>query len=288
MIKYFLNSLLLLLVLTGQSFSQFVTLHVEKDINGSGSGQITVNGTAKTLPYTDNFLVGTPIEIIAVPDIGNHFVEWSGDLNSTNSTETFSMFTDRNISVTYEIDELIIGATVNPSGSGSISGLNAGGIYSYNDEVNLTATANTGYTFTKWTENGTQVSTNTNYSFTATVDRNLVANFSQNQYTITATANPSGGGTITGLKVGGIYIHGEQVNLTATANTGYTFTNWTENGTAVSSNANYSFSASTNRNLVANFSQNQYTITATANPSGGGTITGLKVGGIYIHGEQVN
>ncbi|MFZ1290657.1 MAG: T9SS type A sorting domain-containing protein, partial [Melioribacteraceae bacterium] len=155
--------------------------------------------------------------------------------------------------------------------------LKVGGIYIHGEQVNLTATANTGYTFTNWTENGTAVSSNANYSFSASTNRNLIANFSQNQYIITATVNPSSGGTITGLKVGGIYNHGEQVNLTATANTGYTFTNWTENGTEVSTNANYSFSATANRNLIANFITTKYALNFTKSGNGDGQI---KVNGI--------
>ncbi len=41
----------------------------------------------------------------------------------------------------------------------------------------------------------------------------------------------------------------------ATPGTGYNFRNWTENGTNVSTSANYTFTASTNRTLVANFAQ---------------------------------
>ena len=41
--------------------------------------------------------------------------------------------------------------------------------------------------------------------------------------------------------------------MTATANEGYKFLNWTENGEVVSENAEYSFTITSDRNLVANF-----------------------------------
>ena len=69
-------------------------------------------------------------------------------------------------------------------------------------------------------------------------------------YTITASANPAEGGTVTGE---GSYVQGTTCTLTATANSGYSFVNWTENNEVVSTNANYSFTVSGNRNLVANF-----------------------------------
>ncbi len=41
----------------------------------------------------------------------------------------------------------------------------------------MLATPGAGYDFVNWTESGSQVSTNTSYTFTLTSDRNLVAEF---------------------------------------------------------------------------------------------------------------
>ena len=62
--------------------------------------------------------------------------------------------------------------------------------------------------------------------------------------------------------------------VTATAATGYTFANWTENGSVVSTNASYTFSVNAYRTLVAHFTQNTYTVTVAANPTNGGTVSG--------------
>ncbi|MCF6364567.1 MAG: T9SS type A sorting domain-containing protein [Bacteroidales bacterium] len=126
------------------------------------------------------------------------------------------------------------------------------GTYDYGQTASLTATAETGYVFANWTENGTQVSTNTNYSFTVTENRTLIANFEIQTFNISASSNPSNGGTITGT---GTYDYGATASLTATAETNYDFVNWTENGTQVSANANYSFTVTDNRTLVANFDE---------------------------------
>ena len=72
------------------------------------------------------------------------------------------------------------------------------------------------------------------------------------EFTITATAEPSEGGTIEGADV---YFQGEMCTLTATANEGYVFVNWTENGVEASTEANYSFEVTADRNLVANFEE---------------------------------
>lgn len=67
---------------------------------------------------------------------------------------------------------------------------------------------------------------------------------------ISAISNPKNGGTITGM---GSYYLGESVYLEATPETGYSFVGWFENGVQVSSEQNYDFSTTENRNLVANF-----------------------------------
>ena len=69
-------------------------------------------------------------------------------------------------------------------------------------------------------------------------------------HNITATAEPSEAGTVQGF---GTYAHGETCTLTATANEGYAFDHWSENGIPVSSEANYTFEVLANRNLIAHF-----------------------------------
>jgi hypothetical protein len=70
------------------------------------------------------------------------------------------------------------------------------------------------------------------------------------KYTITASASPSGGGTVSG---GGTFASGSSQTVTAKANSGYTFANWTENGSVVSSSASYNFTLGGDLNLVADF-----------------------------------
>ena len=51
----------------------------------------------------------------------------------------------------------------------------------------------------------------------------------------------------------GSYLQGNSCTLTATANTGYTFVNWTQNGNEISTNATISFTVTENATFVANF-----------------------------------
>ena len=139
--------------------------------------------------------------------------------------------------------------TASPSlaGSGLISG---GGGYSAGLTATLTAEANLGYEFVSWTEDGTVVSSTASYSFVANADRTLVANFTP-ILTITTSSSPVAGGTTSG---GGSYGSGTSVTVGATANAGYAFGHWTQGGSAVTNAASYTFVATANRVLVANFS----------------------------------
>ncbi len=138
--------------------------------------------------------------------------------------------------------------------------------YNASQSATATATPNNGYTFANWTENGSVVSTSANYTFTMTNSRSLVANFIQ-QFNITILSNPTGGGTTTGAST---YNSGISVTVTATANSGYIFIDWTEGGSVVSSNPNYTFNISSSRALVANFIVSQVSVSQSysfANPT---------------------
>jgi len=72
------------------------------------------------------------------------------------------------------------------------------------------------------------------------------------QYTVSVTANPTAGGSVT-QSGSGIYDENTSVTVTANPNTNYTFTGWSENGSIVSTDEIYTFSITSNRNLTANF-----------------------------------
>lgn len=69
-------------------------------------------------------------------------------------------------------------------------------------------------------------------------------------YTITATIDPSGSGTVSGA---GAYQAGETVTITAEPGDGYKFSGWQENGVVVSENAAYTFTVTGDRTLAAVF-----------------------------------
>ncbi len=117
-----------------------------------------------------------------------------------------------------------ISVSANPPGVGTVTG---GGNYLPGAAVTVTATlspTNTlPYSFLNWTENDSVQTTNTTYSFTASRDRQLVANFTLPQYTVSAFNAPPADGSVTGT---GAYFYGTTNSLTAYPNAGYNFSYW--------------------------------------------------------------
>jgi Divergent InlB B-repeat domain/FG-GAP repeat len=84
------------------------------------------------------------------------------------------------------------------------------------------------------------------------------------QHTVAVSASPSAGGTVSG---GGTFGEASSRTVTANANSGYNFVNWTQNGSVVSTAASYTFTLNGNVTLVANFTTTQNTNTVSASPS---------------------
>lgn len=188
------------------------------------------------------------------PVMGSHTFEFvpkdilvivpCGTTPAYSSALGWSEFTNFQVDAACSYD---ITVSANPSGGGTVTG---DGTYSHGETCTLVTTATEGYTFVNWTKDNVEVSTNSEYSFAAIQSGDYQANFSLNTYEITAVANDASLGTVTG---GGTYNYGETVTLTATANTGVLFRNWTEGGTVISTDETYSFTATSDRSIVANF-----------------------------------
>lgn len=141
-----------------------------------------------------------------------------------------------------------IAVSASPSAGGKASG---SGTFAAGILRTVKATANSSYTFANWTENSSVVSSSATYTFNVTGDRNLLANFvPKPSYTITVSATPSLDGKVSG---GGTFLAGSSHTVKAKALKGFSFVNWTENGTVVSTSASYKLTLGADQILVANF-----------------------------------
>lgn len=169
-------------------------------MTGSGTGEGTVTGGGTTCTVTKGGITGncqalvktsTPAEsnaeiMVATPGGSSTFAGWSGTKCSGMGTCKVDIRRSGLVPVPEFVSikagfnratQYFITLSASPTNGGSVSG---GGTYNANSAVSVTATAAAGYTFSRWTEDGGQVSANATYPFTATASRNLVAVFTQN------------------------------------------------------------------------------------------------------------
>ncbi len=299
---------------TGYTFTNWTDSGSTTSVSTSPSYQFTVNGNralvanftiippAKFAVVTSSspiaggstfgggsYDVGTSVTVIESPNPGYTFVNWTenGTVVSTSSSFQFTLSANRTFVANFSIVPALQFAVI-LANSPAAGGTNTGsGSYASGTSVTISASPNTGYTFVNWTEGTTVISTSASYTFVITASRTLVANYVINSYTLTATASPLAGGTITMSPNQPKYDHGSNVLLTAIPATGYTFTNWTEGGVILSTSAAYQISMTRNRALVANFKLNSYGLTLLINPSAGGSVTKNPDQASYDSGSSV-
>ena len=98
------------------------------------------------------------------------------------------------------------------------------GYYDNGDEATLTATANNGYRFVKWSDEVTE----NPRTIVVTQDSTFTAIFEANAFTISTSVIDDAMGSVT---EGGEYAYGTEITLTATANDGYRFAQWSDGNT---------------------------------------------------------
>ena len=220
------------------------------DYGDGNSEQFTIE-SGSSASYTRAVETGSNIALTWIA--GSYIGECSFDIkfdngvliyNKTGLNSSFQQ--ELNINCAVATAPRTITAVADPIEGGTVEGA---GTYESGTLVTLTAEPNVGYGFCYWSENGQQVSTDANYSFLVSTDRNLVARFSL-PMNITVTTNMAEGGTATG---GGEYYLGNTCTLTATPNEGYLFLHWSKNGEVVSCNATYSFSVTEEAEIEAVF-----------------------------------
>lgn len=162
--------------------------------------------------------------------------------------------------------------TASAGDGGSVSTL--GGSYNKGTQISITATANSGYRFTGWS-NGSL-----DNPVTVILDSNtiLTANFEQVPvYSISVLAEE--GGSVS--TEGGDYSEGTQLTITATPDEGYEFSGWSDGSTE----STRTIQASEDLTLTASFTEleNSYQLTVSAGE--GGKVS--SEGGVYNEGTEV-
>ena len=242
--------------------------------NIANAGTISGNGT---YDYKEE------VTLTATTNEGYTFDGWykNNVRVETSSTYSFAMpYNDLAIEARWTVNSYSLTLTKNISEAGTVTGAN---IYEYGESVTINAIANEGYVFDAWYINNVKTDYTKEATFTMPYNNlTIEAKFKYDSYNVSVTKNINDAGTVTG---NGAYDYKEEVTLTATTNTGYTFDGWYENNVRVKINSTYSFTMP-NKNVVveARWTVNSYSLTLTKNISEAGTVTGAN---IYEYGESV-
>ncbi|HLF01153.1 MAG TPA: TadE/TadG family type IV pilus assembly protein, partial [Anaerolineales bacterium] len=228
---------------------------------------------------------GLSVTISAVPDTNQEFVDWTADSAGNNHVSydnpyTFTMASNTSLFAQFDsvhCHTLQINIVTNGGGTGGsvttnpTSSVNcAPGEFPADSTVDLTYTANAGYTFAGWSG----AASGTNPSVTVDMENVspdpyviVTATFNRTCYTLSKTTTPTSGGSISfspasssGCSAGQFYA-GEQVLVTGVPASGYYFSSWSGAFTG-SGNPSYYTMPAANMSLDARFNKSCVTHTS--------------------------
>ena len=172
----------------------------------TGNRQFTANFTAAPAPqYTitvtadpanlgvvtggGDYEEGSTCSLTAIPNTGNVFTHWTENGNPVSTNPQYSFIVTENASFVahFTMQTFEVELNVSPADGGVVNG---SGIYTYGATATVSVTPGQNYNFVNWTENGTEVSTETSFSFVVTENRQLIANLS---FVSSVSQNEAGG-----------------------------------------------------------------------------------------------
>jgi uncharacterized repeat protein (TIGR02543 family) len=271
-----------LAITTGETHSLTVTSDGCCDITVGALGTVAAGQT-----QVFNVAIDANVLLTATASACCQFTGWEVDSVSVGGNPINVTMNSNHTAVAtcVELGPYTLTTSANPPAGGSVAG---GGSYSCGQQATLTATANPGYAFTGWSGDlGGAVNPAT---LLMNGNKSVTANFAGNTYSLTVTSDGCCDITVGGL---GTVAAGQTqvfnvaaaavVPLTATAPACCQFTGWEVDSVAVGGNP-INVTMNSNHTAVATgVGLGPYTLTASASPPAGGSVTG---GGSYNCGQQ--
>ena len=251
------------------------------NVSANGDGEVEINGVTarsalwnceaaapdtmeydspdKTEYFSDeiNATIGDTVELTITGEISNSpfmaiLCKCSESWGTEEQLQSCSgMFTPYNVSFDYEGNPVSVYYYEISSAKGAGYTLYQGrytltinwlqpGTYAYGTEVTVKAAPNEGSNFVNWTENGDEVSADAEYSFTVTGNRELLANFEKQKFTVQFVNEDGTELQTSQVPYGETPAYtGETPTKEATAEYTYTFAGWSPEITSVTGEATY-------------------------------------------------
>lgn len=215
-------------------------------------------------------------DLNATPAVGYDFTQWTGaddDIADVNdSTTTIKMDSDANVTAVFTEKSYLV--TVSSTSGGDANG---SGIFLHSQILSITASPQVGYKFTGWSGDigslGDANASSTTLSMSiAAANLSITANFALKEYPLAVNANQ--GGDANGTES---YKHFDQVEVVASPLSGWSFSHWSGDTPALSSdqNASTTVNVTGNTSITANFTRNQYVLTVLSGTGGDANGSGI-------------
>lgn len=244
-----------------------VTYELTTHVDPAGSGSVT--------PPSGTYNEGTSVNVVATPTPGSDysFSHWSGDASGTNDHIVITMDDDKDITAHFTAAPPTYTLTthVDPSGAGTVSP--PGGTYPQGTVLSVSANANTGYVFDHWS--GDASGTSQTIELIMNSNKDITAHFELEdggEYWNLTTYVAEGNGTVDPAGTN-TYADGEQVTITATPDTRWTFDHWS--GDLSGSQNPAIVTMTSHKTVAAHFAPDlpdEVTLTMISTPPSGGTI----------------
>jgi hypothetical protein len=282
--------------MAARAYKEYNPIQVTLTMGVSPSG----TGTTTPSPGTHQYDQGTTVHCTATANSGYHFEHWSGSYTGTQNPYDILMNADKTMTAVFVQDPqptYSLTMAASPSGAGTTNpsiGVHTG--YHSGDQVTISATAATHYIFMHWTGTGSGSYSGSGNPHVLTFSSSSISEtavfYPEPTYTLTMAASPSGAGTTSpaiGPHPG--YYTGNQVTISASAASGYTFSHWSGTGTGSYSGTDNSHTITFdyyNIGETANFVATTHTLTMGVAPSGSGSTSPSVGGHPYQHGAVVD
>lgn len=243
--------------------ANFVDDYIELTVVPSPTNAGTATGSGR---YVHN----SSATLVAAPNTGYRFSHWS---NGVTTARTSVLCRYNATFVAYFVPD-ISKVTLTVLASPTVGGITQGsGTYDIGTSVNIKATANPGYQFSKWADGNTSASRVVIAAATTTYTALFLP-----IYSLILNASPALGGNPTPA---GQYVQGTVLLLRANPNLNYRFVKWSDGD----NNANRSYTLMDNTTLTAYYVRtDQVTVSTAVSPTASGVVTGA---GVYTIGEIV-
>ena len=257
-------------------------LTVEVEGEGSVAEKVIKAGAA-----TD-YNSGTIVELTATAETGWEFKEWTGDLTGTDNPSQITIDAAKTVKAVFVKKQFAVNITIEGEGGGTVdedvvTGLKVDDKYEYGTELKLTAKPSAEWEFSSWKED--LEGTDNPQTITIDTTKTVTAVFIKKKYPLTVEVEGQGSVAEKVIKAGAAtdYNSGTIVELTATAETGWEFKEWTgditgtDNPSQITIDAAKTVKAVFVKKPVAYLDENGVTIKANSWAEVGDTV---EIGGV--------